>query len=84
MPIIYSTDESADILEEEEESVGILASSDISSTSTKSSSVGSSSRAAHNITGPDGKVDIDKIRNWSIPKIPKSRKHKRTHSGNHI
>lgn len=76
-----SSDESMDILEEKEESVGILASSDISSTSTKSSSGKSSSRATLNITDPNGRIDIDKIWSWSIPKICK---HKRTHSGSHI
>lgn len=76
-----SSDESLDILEEEEESVGILASSDISSSSTKSNPRMSTSRAALNITGSDGKVDIEKLRSWSIPKICK---HKRTRSGSHV
>lgn len=78
-----SSDESADILMEEEESVGIVASSDISSSSTKSS--GRSKKL--DITGPDGKVDPDKIKSWSIPRIPRaqrSRKAKRTHSGSHV
>lgn len=72
-----SSDESLDILPEEEESVGILASSDVSSTSTRSS--GGSRKM--DITGPDGKVDPEKIRSWSIPRI---RKPKRRHSGSYI
>lgn len=76
-----SSDDSLEVLEEEEESVGILASSDISSSSIKSRSDKSASRAALIITGSDGRVDIEKLRSWSIPRI---RKHKRTRSGSHV
>lgn len=77
-----SSDDSVDILDEEEESVGILASSDISSTSTKSSGTKQTKKPrALDITNSEGRLDIEKLKSWSLPKI---RKPKRSRSGSYV
>lgn len=77
-----SSEESMDILDEEEESVGIAASSDISTSSSKStSSTKQKQPRAMDITDADGKIDVSKIRSWSLPRIGK---HKRSRSGGYI
>lgn len=58
---------------EDEESIDIPASSD---TSVKSPGKGEVSSKINplDITGPDGKLDIEKVMNWSIPKIKEVRR----------
>lgn len=77
-----SSEESVDILDEEEESVGMQASSDVSTTSTKSSGSNKTKRPrALDLTNTEGRIDISKIKNWSLPKI---RKPKRSRSGSDV
>lgn len=56
------SDDMMDPTDVEEDSVNISATSSVSTVSAASIA---------NVTGPDGKLDISKIRNWSIPKIDK-------------
>lgn len=50
-----------DATDADEDSVNISASSSITSTASAS--------AICNVTGRDGKLDISKVRNWTIPKV---------------
>lgn len=58
---LTDNEELMDATDAEEDSVNISASSSITSTA--------SATAIGNVTGSNGKLDISKIRNWTIPKV---------------